>query len=218
MKRIDPRLLAAIALAGLVMALWLVLMSAIVWSTLSPPEREAVGEVLAGRIALVFVGWVLGLMKGGVIGGLLGTLGLPYASPLYDVGVIVLGLVYVYLPFMLFPLIGIMTLLAFSVGILVAALTTKYRDLTFLLTFGIQLLMFMSPVIFPLAMVEKGTTLRTVIELNPMSAVLEGFRAALLGTPMEWGSLVYSCIFTVISLIVGLAMFQRIQRSFADVV
>ena len=50
-------------------------------------------------------GWVLGLMKGGVIGGLLGTLGLPYASPLYDVGVIVLGLVYVYLPFMLFPLI-----------------------------------------------------------------------------------------------------------------
>ena len=50
-------------------------------------------------------GWVLGLMKGGVIGGLLGTMGLPYASPLYDVGVIVLGLVYVYLPFMLFPLI-----------------------------------------------------------------------------------------------------------------
>ena len=62
MKRIDPRLPAAIALAGLVMALWLVLMSAIVWSTLSPPEREAVGEVLAGRIALVFVGWVLGLI------------------------------------------------------------------------------------------------------------------------------------------------------------
>ncbi|MGB4927750.1 MAG: DNA polymerase III subunit epsilon, partial [Giesbergeria sp.] len=62
MKRIDPRLLAAIALAGVVMALWLVLMSAIVWSTLSPPEREAVGEVLAGRIALVFVGWVLGLI------------------------------------------------------------------------------------------------------------------------------------------------------------
>lgn len=119
---------------------------------------------------------------------------------------------------MLFPLIGIMTVLAFSVGILVAALTTKYRDLTFLLTFGIQLLMFMSPVIFPLAMVEEGTTLRTVIELNPMSAVLEGFRAALLGTPMDWGSLAYSSIFTVISLVLGLAMFQRIQRSFADVV
>ena len=62
MKRTDPRLLAAIALAGLVMALWLVLMSAIVWSTLGTSEREAVGGVLAGRIALVFVGWVLGLI------------------------------------------------------------------------------------------------------------------------------------------------------------
>ena len=76
-------------------------------------------------------------------------------------------------------------MLAFSIGILVAALTTKFRDLTFLLTFGIQLLMFMSPVIFPLSMVPKEGRLRTVIELNPMTAVLEGFRAALLGTPMD---------------------------------
>jgi DNA polymerase-3 subunit epsilon len=66
-KRTDPRLLAAITLTGLVMALWLVLMSAIVWSTLGPPERDAVGEVLAGRIALVFVGWVLGLIGVAVV-------------------------------------------------------------------------------------------------------------------------------------------------------
>lgn len=50
-------------------------------------------------------GWVIGLMKGGVVGGLLGLVGLPYNSPLYEVGAIVLGLVYVYLPFMLFPLV-----------------------------------------------------------------------------------------------------------------
>lgn len=62
MKRSDPRLWAAIAIAGLVMALWLVLMSAIVWATLSEAERAAVGEVLAGRTGLVFVGWVLGLV------------------------------------------------------------------------------------------------------------------------------------------------------------
>ncbi|MGP1629063.1 MAG: exonuclease domain-containing protein [Giesbergeria sp.] len=67
MKRTDPRLIAAIALTGLVMALWLVLMSAIVWSTLSAPEREAVGEVLAGRTALVFVGWLLGLILVAVV-------------------------------------------------------------------------------------------------------------------------------------------------------
>ena len=64
MKRGDRRLWAAIAIAGLVMALWLVLMSAIVWSTLSAAERAAVAEVLAGRTGLVFVGWLVGL--GGV--------------------------------------------------------------------------------------------------------------------------------------------------------
>jgi lipopolysaccharide transport system permease protein len=119
---------------------------------------------------------------------------------------------------LLLPIIVLMTLLAFSVGILVAALTTKYRDLTFLLTFGIQLLMFMSPVIFPLSMVEPGSALRTVIELNPMTAVLEGFRAALLGTPMAWDTLVYSSSLTVVFLVIGLALFQRVQRSFADVI
>ena len=115
-------------------------------------------------------------------------------------------------------LITLMTLLAFSAGILMAALTTKFRDLSFLLAFGIQLLMFISPVIFPLSMVEPGSRLRTIIEINPMTPVLEGFRAALLGTAMDWTSLNYTAIVTLILLVVGLAIFQRVQRSFADVV
>ncbi len=61
MKRIDPRLIVAIVFSGLVMALWLVLMGIVVWSTLDPAERTAVHEVLAGRVALVFAGWALGL-------------------------------------------------------------------------------------------------------------------------------------------------------------
>jgi len=116
------------------------------------------------------------------------------------------------------PLIALMSLLAFSIGILVAALTTKFRDLTFLLTFGIQLLMYMSPVIFPLSMVQEGSTLRRVIELNPMTAVLEGFRSLLLGTAMDWSTLAYPCFFTAIVLGLGLAIFQRVQRSFSDVI
>jgi lipopolysaccharide transport system permease protein len=119
---------------------------------------------------------------------------------------------------MVLPLTALMTLLAFGAGILIAALTTKYRDLTFLLTFGIQLLMFMSPVIFPLSLVDDGTLLRTVIELNPMTAVLEGFRSAMLGTPMEWSSLAYTAGITMLVLLAGLALFQRVQRSFADVI
>ncbi len=61
MRKIDPRLVLAIAAAGLVMALWLVLMSAIVWSTLDAQERLAVGDVLAPRTVLVAMGWLLGL-------------------------------------------------------------------------------------------------------------------------------------------------------------
>ncbi|MFZ2858005.1 exonuclease domain-containing protein [Acidovorax sp.] len=61
MRKIDPRLVLAVAASGLVMALWLVLMSAIVWSTLDPQERLAVGEVLAPRTVLVAMGWLLGL-------------------------------------------------------------------------------------------------------------------------------------------------------------
>ncbi|MCO5109847.1 MAG: exonuclease domain-containing protein [Burkholderiaceae bacterium] len=62
MKKTDPRLVLAIAASGLVMALWLVLMSVIVWSTLTQDERTAVGDVLASRTALVAVGWLIGLM------------------------------------------------------------------------------------------------------------------------------------------------------------
>jgi DNA polymerase-3 subunit epsilon len=62
MKKTDPRLLWAIAASGLVMALWLVLMSVIVWSTLTQDERAAVGDVLASRTALVAVGWLIGLV------------------------------------------------------------------------------------------------------------------------------------------------------------
>ncbi len=62
MKKTDPRLVLAIAASGLVMALWLVLMSVIVWSTLTQDERTAVGDVLASRTALVAVGWLIGLV------------------------------------------------------------------------------------------------------------------------------------------------------------
>lgn len=119
----------------------------------------------------------------------------------------------------LLPLvIALMTLLAFGLGILIAALTTKFRDLTFLLTFGIQLLMYMSPVIFPMSILEEGSLLHTVIRANPMTPVLEAFRSMFLGTRMDWNGLIYTTCFTAVSLVAGLVVFQRVQRSFADVI
>jgi len=120
--------------------------------------------------------------------------------------------------FLIFPLSLLLVLLAFGLGILVAALTTKFRDLGFLLTFGLQLLMYMSPVIFPLSMVPVGSKLRLVILLNPMTSVIEGFRSILLDQPMDWSTLLYPIGFATVALMLGLAVFQQVQRSFADVI
>jgi len=115
-------------------------------------------------------------------------------------------------------LILIMTALAFGCGVLVASLTTRFRDLGFLVGFGMQLLIYASPVIFPLSLVPDGSLLRLVIELNPMTGVIEGFRAALLGTPIDLGLLPYSGMAALVMLIIGTLVFQRAQRTFADVV
>jgi lipopolysaccharide transport system permease protein len=115
-------------------------------------------------------------------------------------------------------LILMLTALATGFGLIITSLTTKFRDFTFLVTFGVQLLMFMSPVIFPLSRVPEGGKLRLVIELNPMTPVIEGFRAILLGMPMDWGSLFYGGAFALAALLAGVLLFQRTERSFADIV
>lgn len=109
-------------------------------------------------------------------------------------------------------------MLAFGIGLMVAALTVRYKDLGFLIGFAVQLLMYMSPVIFPLSRAEVGSTTRDVIMANPMTPIIEGFRAALLGGPMDWSTLSYPVVFGGATLLLGLSMFQRAQRKFADVI
>ncbi len=78
--------------------------------------------------------------------------------------------------------------------------------------------MYASPVIFPLSKVVPGSKAYAFISANPMTPIIEGFRGALLGTGAAWGSLWYSFGFGAAVLLFGLAMYQRAQRSFADVV
>lgn len=115
-------------------------------------------------------------------------------------------------------LVLLLVLLAFGIGLLVAALSTRYRDLSFLIGFALQLLMYISPVIFPLSRVEEGSALRLLLEANPITPLIEGFRAAFFGLPMEWGSLAYTAGVAAVVLALGLMLFQRVERSFADVV
>lgn len=112
----------------------------------------------------------------------------------------------------------IMSLLGLGAGILVSAITNTYRDLGFLVGFGVQLLMFASPVIFPMELVSRQPLMLAVLEANPMTPVINAIRASLFGGALPWGGLVYAAAFTVVVLLGGMALFQKVERSFADTV
>ena len=119
----------------------------------------------------------------------------------------------------LLPLvILIMSLLGLGAGILVSAMTTKYRDLGFLVSFGVQLLMFASPVIIPMELVSDKPFFLSILELNPMTPVINAIRAMFFGGALDWGGLGYASGFALVLIMAGLAIFQRVERSFADVV
>ena len=120
---------------------------------------------------------------------------------------------------LLFPvLVLIMAGLALGLGILFSSMTTKYRDLRFLLEFGVRLAMYATPVIFPLSSITGGR-LRLVLLVNPMTPIIETFRLGFLGQgTMHWGWLAYSAAFAVVSLLVGVVAFNRVERTFMDTV
>jgi lipopolysaccharide transport system permease protein len=111
----------------------------------------------------------------------------------------------------------VMAALGLGLGMIISALTTKYRDLTFLVTFGIQLFMYATPVIYPLSRAPERY--RWLIELNPMTNIIEGMRFSLLGTgSFSFSSLSYTVISTVIILVVGTLIFNKVEKSFVDTV
>ncbi len=119
---------------------------------------------------------------------------------------------------LLFPyLVLLMAGLGLGLGMIFSSLTTKYRDLTFLLTFGVQLLMYASPVIYPLSTLPEKY--KIFILANPMTSIIETFRYAFLGTGgFEWTYLLYSTGFMIGVLLVGLLIFNQVQKSFMDTV
>lgn len=114
-------------------------------------------------------------------------------------------------------LLILMGLLSLGLGMIFSALTTKYRDLAMLLTFGIQLLMYATPVIYPLSSIPAKY--KWLILANPMSAVVETFRYAFLGSgTFSWVYLGYSAGFTAIILFTGTVIFNKVEKSFTDTV
>ena len=109
-----------------------------------------------------------------------------------------------------------MGLLGLGAGITVSSLTTKYRDLGRLVTFGVQLMLYATPVIYPLSSIPDKY--RWLINLNPMSAIIESFRAMFLGGEVPWLGLANSAIITAIILGIGIVLFNRVEKTFMDTV
>jgi len=107
--------------------------------------------------------------------------------------------------------------LALGFGIIISSLTTKYRDLTLLFTFVVQLWMYATPVIYPLS--TMSPKMQKIMSLNPVTSIVETFKYGTLGVgTFSWGSLTYSFVFMLALLAVGVVVFNKVQRSFMDTV
>ena len=117
------------------------------------------------------------------------------------------------------PLVLQVGLLGLGCGVIVSSLTTRYRDLMVVVTFGVQLWMYASPVVYPLSMLDNSPRLRVLVQLNPMTSPIEIFRMATLGTgTVTTFGIVYSLIFTAAALVLGVVLFSRIEKTFMDTV
>jgi lipopolysaccharide transport system permease protein len=120
---------------------------------------------------------------------------------------------------LLIPLLVLMMAgLGLGLGIIISSLTTKYRDFTVLIGFVVQLLMYITPVAFPLSFFkEKGYD--WIVNLNPLTSIVEAFRYAIFGKgSFDATHLFYSGIFILVTLFIGVIVFNKVERSFMDTV
>ena len=117
------------------------------------------------------------------------------------------------LPFYLF----LMAVMGLGFGIIFSSLTTKYRDLNFLLTFGVQLLMYATPVIYPLSSLSPDSLMHKFLVINPLTSILEAMKYGFLGKGYFSVALIaYSTIFSLVFLLVGVLIFNKTERTFID--
>ena len=117
-------------------------------------------------------------------------------------------------------LVAFMGLFGLGFGMIISSMTTKYRDLTFLVSFGVQLLMYASAVMYPLSYFqEKIPEYSWIIEYNPMATIIELFRYMTLGVgQFSWANFIYAGVISVIAFLVGLIIFNKTEKTFIDTV
>lgn len=113
-------------------------------------------------------------------------------------------------------MIALTIILAVAFSIWLAAVTVKYRDIRHALPFVIQLWMFLTPIVYPLSVVHEKW--RWIMYLNPLTGIVEGMRASLTGRTFNWVAILFSIVITFVVLPISIRVFQRIEKTFADVI
>jgi len=119
---------------------------------------------------------------------------------------------------LMLPVLSVLLVtLALGFGVLMSALNVRYRDVRFALPFIIQLWFFASPIIYPTSLVPERW--RWLLALNPMTGIIEGFRAALFGrTSFDWRAIMIAAVITLVLLVYAAVTFKRMEKTFADIV
>jgi lipopolysaccharide transport system permease protein len=124
------------------------------------------------------------------------------------------GMHLLYIPVLLMMMAG----MGLGLGIIISSLTTKYRDFTVLVTFGVQLLMYATPVVYPISAVQNPD-LKFWLSINPLTSLVEAFRYTLLGVgSFDTMQLLFSGVFILIVLVFGLLLFGKVEKTFMDTV
>jgi lipopolysaccharide transport system permease protein len=127
----------------------------------------------------------------------------------YHITVLWLGI-----PLMVVMMAGV----AMGLGIIISALTTKYRDFTVLINFAVQLLMYLTPIIYPLSYL-KGKSYGVYVDYNPLTYIVETFKYCILGQgTFSIGGMIYSVVFMFILLLIGSVIFTKVEKTFMDTV
>ena len=118
---------------------------------------------------------------------------------------------------LLFPvLLLLVSALGLGFGLFITSMTTKYRDLTFLISFGVQLAMYATPVIYP---VSKHPQYKFILFLNPLTSIFEAFKYSFLGSGiLDFGWLLYTTVFAFVILVLGILIFNKTEKRFIDTV
>ena len=177
-------------------------------------NQNVFGKVYFPRLVVPISITISNLMKMGVQFGLFLTIYLIYICRGVEVHITSYVL---FLPLLVLMLAG----LGLGFGLIITSVTTKYRDLTYLIQFGVQLWMYATPVIYPLSTLSTGRAAQYLwlMKLNPLTSILETFKLAFLGTgTFSWGYFSYSLAFTIIVMALGILVFNKVQRSFMDVI